>query len=226
MRTPLSFEVEPFEFYPESDELERSSVRRSTPRRPSAKIRLPRFGSPKRSWPFRHPRSRPPTVVFPPPFGGVETRWPPVGDQPSTEPATSGAPLSSAGGAGGDISQSAPVQTCQPPLTLNDFADGSAQLVRNHHVTLAKLAESLNRAPLTGYFLIVEGHAGTSPREKSVRALAVQRAMAVAKFLVDRGLDIETVIRSRKGNELMASNVTLKDRQHNRSVVIRMCRRH
>jgi len=230
MRLSLAFEAEPFGTFWEDGELERSRVRRPAVRRRPLKSRPPRAKTPKFPWPPKLPKlpgRRPPVVVFPPPFGGVRTPpWPPAEDQPSTEPtAPTTEPSSSMGGTGGDTSASAPAETCRPPTVLNNFAAGSAQLQPNHHATLTRLAESLRRSSTSDLVLTIEGHTDGSLGEGSRRSLALQRALSVAKFLADRGLDIETVTRSFHGSKPVASDATGEGRQRNRRVAIRVCQR-
>ncbi|MCS6290662.1 MAG: OmpA family protein [Nitrospira sp.] len=230
MRPSFTFEAEPFGAFGEEGELERSRVRRPAVRRRPLKIRPPTAKTPKRPWPSKLPTlpgRRPPVMVFPPPFRGVRTPpWPPAEDQPSTEPASpTPEPTSSAGGTGGDTAASAPAETCRPPTVLHNFGAGSAQLQPGHHATLARLADSLKRSPASDLVLTIEGHTDGSPGEGSRRSLALQRALAVAKFLADRGLDIETVTRSFHGSQPVASDATAEGRQRNRRVAIRICQR-
>lgn len=230
MRPSLVFEAEPFRAFWEDGEFERSRVRRPAVRRRPLKSLRPRANPPKLPWPSNLPwpfGRRPPVVVFPTSFGGVRTPpWPPAEDQPSAEPtAPTPEPSPSTGGIGGDTSPSAPAETCRPPTVLHNFGAGSAQLHPSHHATLARLADSLKRSPSSDLVLTIEGHTDGSPGEGSRRSLALQRALAVAKFLADRGLDIETVTRSFHGSQPVASNATAEGRQRNRRVAIRVCQR-
>lgn len=108
---------------------------------------------------------------------------------------------------------------------MSNFAAGSAQIQNRHHATLVRLAASLKGSPTSDLVLTIEGHTDGSPGEGSRRSLALQRALAVAKFLADRGLDIETVTRSFHDSKPVVSNATAEGRQRNRRIVIRVCQR-
>jgi outer membrane protein OmpA-like peptidoglycan-associated protein len=100
-----------------------------------------------------------------------------------------------------------------------EFAFDSAKLTDKGRAQLEEMAGRLNELQFIGGTVI--GHTDSVGTEAYNQKLSERRAMAVADFMVDQGVDART-IRARGAGESdpVASNATEQGRQENRRVEI------
>ena len=107
-------------------------------------------------------------------------------------------------------------------LTLvagSGFESGSFRLTREAEATLSAVAETLREFEKT--VVSVRGHTDASGSERANLTLSERRALAVARFLIDHGVDRRRLVVVGLGQlNPVASNETEEGRERNRRVEV------
>jgi outer membrane protein OmpA-like peptidoglycan-associated protein len=106
-------------------------------------------------------------------------------------------------------------------LTGSGFESGSFRLTRDAEATLASLAATLREFDKT--LVSVHGHTDASGGAAANIALSERRALAVARFLVENGVDRRRLVAVGRGqSDPVASNDTEEGRQQNRRIEVQI----
>lgn len=159
----------------------------------------------------------------------VDGKWSLTGkaaDKPSRQAALGAiADLSDASAWTSDISLPPPIELCRAELAGVSgrnailFDAGSARITADSSATLDEVATDLNDCP--DAVVHVEGHTDSDGPADYNMALSVQRAEAVIKGLIDRGIDPKRLYAVGYGETLpIATNDTAAGKAKNRRIVI------
>ncbi|WP_232471413.1 TolC family outer membrane protein [Halomonas sp. N3-2A] len=100
------------------------------------------------------------------------------------------------------------------------FTTGSAELNSGAHAELSSFAQKIHQMPSVNQ-VVVSGHTDSSGTNALNASLSEQRALNVAEYLIEQGIDPNIVqVRGYGSRQPVASNATVDGRRENRRVEI------